>query len=356
VARSALRPTHLVADGTDWWVTLFPNGYSQIDVIDKAAFHDWLAAAPAPLPGEVTLVHIVAVDDAGHDYGAMSEAYDAEAIVAGAEIRTLMGRLDLAHGDLLMVTADHGHIDRGGHGGPEPEVMNIALDAYGPVTPTACRGSLLDVPATIAAAIDVPPPAASSGHALPILTTPHLRPSSFTPLAVPEVRASSTTGLVLAVLALLVLLAVALQLVARGGRDSRVRLVFAALLWPLVAVVAYLVLEPTLSLSAVWKRDPWTLRMIALFGVPALLTALVVFGRLVVDRWGGLVLWSLGALLPFAAALGLHGSLAAGPGLGDPHAAFALIVSDLIATVGAGVGLLVVIALALLARRGVRQP
>lgn len=341
VARAAGRPTHLVTDGIDWWVDLFPAAFTTSDIVKKLDFPAWVEHAAPFAPGEVTLVHIVAVDDDGHDFGALSTQYDTSARAAGQAIRTLASRLDLAGADTLIVTADHGHIDRGGHGGPEDVVMHVALVASGhgiraDLPPAAndatCNGKLVDLPATVAALLGVPPPAANIGQPLAILSHPLVVPSAFPPLAAPAVRGASWIGLGLALLAVALAIAFAL----RGRREQRaVTLVGAAMAWPLVATLVYVIFEPTLSLSAAWDEDPWTLHIIAVLLPPALVTGLVVFLRVLRDPWRGLYVWSAGMLLPVAIAAGVHGALAAGPELGEPHAAFGLIVGDLIAAFGA---------------------
>ncbi|MFO0746451.1 MAG: hypothetical protein U1F43_12355 [Myxococcota bacterium] len=351
MARRAGRPTHLVTDGIDWWLELFPDAFARADVVGKARFAAWFAAAPPPVPGELLLLHIVAVDDDGHDFGGISPEYERSAIAAGAAIRQLIARLDLSR-DVILVTADHGHIDRGGHGGPEDAVMHIGLLAGGHgIAPNPdCHGRLLDLPATVAALLGLPPPAASIGAPLPLLDHPTLVPSAFAPLVPPPLRPLSWLGLALG-LALFVAAFAAALAAARGPDLGLLRRVSAGLAWPVVAVLTYLLLEPTLSLSAVWDEDPWTLHMAVAFALPALVVAAVVFFRLVPDPARALPLWALGGLGPLAVAWGLHGALAAGPELGEPHAAFGFIVADLIAAVGGAVGLLVALGRALVLYR-----
>jgi len=339
VARGAGLTTRVWADGTDWWLELFPDAFVHPLIVPKGDF----AAAVAPLvPGErdLLLLHYVAADDEAHDHG-IGAAYEREVRAAGELVRALMTRLDPTR-DTVIVTADHGHIDRGGHGGPEPEVMAVPLVALGRglADAPACEGALVDVAPTIAALIGVPPPAASVGRPLPIVSAPPIA-SAFTPPVVPAPRAGSPLGLALGLLLVVAALVVASRLAGRP------HVALLALVWPAVAIATYTIVEPTLSLSAVWLEDPWLERMLVVLGAPALVVAIVVVGFALrpEERWGALVSWSLAAVLPLAAAVGWHGSVDAGPDLGEPRGAFALLVADLVAALGVGAALLVTLGL-----------
>lgn len=100
----------------DWWMQLFPNGFSRYDVRPAADnFFDGLPFS------DVTLVHPVYVDDAGHAAGAASALYQQAMHRADHELTQLISAMDLRQ-DVLVVTADHGQSLRGGHGGAEPRV------------------------------------------------------------------------------------------------------------------------------------------------------------------------------------------------------------------------------------------
>lgn len=150
--------------------------------------HDFDAGAIAPWTGgfeqavrgvlasdaQLVLLWIVDVDDAGHRYGAATPEYrDAARHVDATLSRVLhdaggKGAIDLEQ-DAIVVIADHGHIDRGGHGGLEPEVLDVPFILAGAgvepgVTLTGAR--LIDVAPTVAALLGIPPPADALGHAL----------------------------------------------------------------------------------------------------------------------------------------------------------------------------------------------
>jgi hypothetical protein len=68
----------------------------------------------------------VYVDEAGHQAGAASATYAAAVARLDREMLPFLERLDLGQ-DLAVVTADHGHTARGGHGSPAPELREVGL-------------------------------------------------------------------------------------------------------------------------------------------------------------------------------------------------------------------------------------
>jgi hypothetical protein len=103
----------------DWWGQLFPRGFDEAAVL--ATSRDLFAA---PFTDDLTLVHPVYVDDASHDHGVGSPVQRAAVARADRELSAALDGLDLAR-DLVVVTADHGHRDAGGHGGPQPVVTEV---------------------------------------------------------------------------------------------------------------------------------------------------------------------------------------------------------------------------------------
>ena len=347
-------------DGVDAMVHLAgapdPRDFEEMDIVPKGRFDAFWDAMPPPVPGSLTLIHIVAADDAAHDFGT-GAAYVAEIERAGQKVQRLVDRLDPAR-DTLFVTADHGHLDRGGHGGTEPDVLAVPLIAFGAgITPAPGAvaepwcGSILDLPVTLAARLGVAPPAASMGGLLPIAvpraegfnaalvaqsTAVHdaLGPAGPSAIALGRARPLSLKGGGIGFLAWLALT----LLLGRTVVGTLARSLSSALVLPLVFVVAYALLEPTVSLSAVWLEDPWTLRLGAIAAAAATLASLVVFARHAPAE--SVRLLSLGGALPVLVALGAHASIAAGPVLGDPHAAFAVVAADLFAAAALAVVLL----------------
>ena len=142
-------------------------------------FHsDWTAAHYVPWPGGFAkAAHLVleqdyplvvllpgAVDVAGHAYGGASPEYRAAAAQVDRDLSAAFDAVDLTR-DTVIVTADHGHTDAGGHGGTEPDVLEVPLVMAGAgIRPGAVLGwsHLIDVAPTAAALLGLPAP----GHAL----------------------------------------------------------------------------------------------------------------------------------------------------------------------------------------------
>jgi hypothetical protein len=111
------------------------------------------------------IADVISTDFAAHEYGGTSAEYRAEVQRADALLADLVKGLDLSQ-ETLVVTADHGHRDGGGHGGEEPEVLAIPLVMVGAgIRPgTTATASQADIAPTVAALLGLPLPAASSGR------------------------------------------------------------------------------------------------------------------------------------------------------------------------------------------------
>jgi hypothetical protein len=112
-------------------------------------------------------LHVLEPDDVAHKHGAASEEYRAAMQTAAEKIAQVAGTLDLDR-DLLVVTADHGHRDRGGHGGQEPEVLNVPLWLFGRGVRAGQYGEayLRDVAPTVAVLAGLAFPSQSQGRPL----------------------------------------------------------------------------------------------------------------------------------------------------------------------------------------------
>jgi hypothetical protein len=122
-----------------------------------------LAASDAAL----VAVLVLDVDRAGHAAGVGAE-YRAAAAAVDRMLRAALSGVDLGR-DAVIVTADHGHVARGGHGGPEREVSRVPLVLAGAgVVPGAIARDprLIDVAPTVAALLGVPAPGHAEGRAL----------------------------------------------------------------------------------------------------------------------------------------------------------------------------------------------
>jgi hypothetical protein len=110
------------------------------------------------------VLHIAVVDVAGHAYGGDSEEYRDAARFPDVTLDLLLGDLELED-TTLIVTADHGHTDAGGHGGLEPVVVEVPLILAGAGIERAAKiddAQLQDVAPTASRLLGLPAP----GHAL----------------------------------------------------------------------------------------------------------------------------------------------------------------------------------------------
>jgi hypothetical protein len=109
-----------------------------------------------------------AVDNAGHRHGGASNEYRAAALAIDRQLGDLLGELDLTR-DTIVVTSDHGHTARGGHGGAEPEVMQVPLVMAGAGirAGASLRGArLIDLAPTLAALLGTATPRHALGRPL----------------------------------------------------------------------------------------------------------------------------------------------------------------------------------------------
>ncbi|HUS30957.1 MAG TPA: alkaline phosphatase family protein [Kofleriaceae bacterium] len=130
----------------------WPGGFSEAG--------DALAGAD----DELVVLLLGAVDAAGHAHGGNSDEYRAAVAIADHALGRALARVDLSQ-DAIIITADHGHTGRGGHGGVEPEVMYVPLIAAGAgIKPgaTVNDARLIDIAPTVSTLLGMPSP----GHAL----------------------------------------------------------------------------------------------------------------------------------------------------------------------------------------------
>jgi predicted AlkP superfamily pyrophosphatase or phosphodiesterase len=113
------------------------HGYIRIDaeVADFAR-----AAIASPDAPDVSFVYFCDVDDAGHIYGALTEEYQAALGRVDRHVAKLTHAVNARaneHGErwLIVVVADHGHRDEGGHGGDTPEERTSFILRWSPILP-----------------------------------------------------------------------------------------------------------------------------------------------------------------------------------------------------------------------------
>ena len=113
------------------------------------------------------LIDLTMTDEVAHDFGAVSPEYKNAAELTDREIRNLAATIDFSS-SVLMVTSDHGHVDRGGHGGDEPDVMTVpwVMAGKGIQPGVALLGRQIDLAPTVAALLGTEIPAANQGMIL----------------------------------------------------------------------------------------------------------------------------------------------------------------------------------------------
>ena len=110
----------------NWWQELFPHDFDAYVIADRE--DDLLALAPA---ADLRLIHPLYIDETGHEFGAGSPQYHEAVARADRELDRHLDTIDLGR-DLLVVTADHGHSLRGGHGGRQDRVAHVLTCFAGP--------------------------------------------------------------------------------------------------------------------------------------------------------------------------------------------------------------------------------
>jgi hypothetical protein len=129
-AKASGRSTALV--GSDWWEPLIGPWADQKHIYvyeeDEAlTVRSTLDFAPRTA---LTLAYFATPDEVAHDYGSDSPQYAAAVAKVDAAVQELIGKLDLST-TTVIVTADHGHIAAGGHGGPEADVVQAPIAVWG---------------------------------------------------------------------------------------------------------------------------------------------------------------------------------------------------------------------------------
>jgi hypothetical protein len=141
---------------------------------DDARYAPWPGgfseAGSALAAGRADLVILLvgAVDAAGHAHGGDSRQYRDAAVVADRAVARVLAQVDLSR-DAVIITADHGHTGRGGHGGVEPEVLAVPLIAAGAgIRPGAAAldAQLIDLAPTVSALLGLPAPGHGLGRTL----------------------------------------------------------------------------------------------------------------------------------------------------------------------------------------------
>ncbi len=254
-------PAHVASYGDDsrWLGALFPAGrIVGTELAQRPEFERLLAATGEP--ARLFLAHFSAPDVTAHRVGAATSEYKAACAAVDATLARWVGLLDREQ-DAVLLVADHGHLDRGGHGGPEPEVRNGVLVLWGagitPGGPAPARNR--DVAATLASLLGAMAPPLSRGRDL-LGRIP--APEAALPPA-PELHVAAL-GFLLAILAVLLALAGATR-----------KALAVAIVWSLLFWVAFAI-RHDLSYSTVNKAVyfvPYLVVMAVLASAGAVLVA-----------------------------------------------------------------------------------
>jgi hypothetical protein len=118
---------------------------------------------------QLVLIHLDQVDYAGHHQGGPDDPrWNAAAKRADALLQQIVSAMDLNQ-DTVIVVSDHGQINKGGHGGPEPVVLLEPFVMVGDgVRPGLIYPDIqqIDVAPTVAALLGTNFPASAEGHVL----------------------------------------------------------------------------------------------------------------------------------------------------------------------------------------------
>ncbi|HEY5270318.1 MAG TPA: alkaline phosphatase family protein, partial [Anaerolineales bacterium] len=142
---------------------------------DNAADIQVVAAALPWLTGDyhLVLIHLDQVDYAGHhEGGPRSPNWNTAATRADGMLSEIAAKLDLTQ-DTVLVISDHGQIDRGGHGGPEPVTLvePFVLTGAGVIPGSYGDVNMVDIAPTLAALLGTNIPATNQGHVLTKMLT-----------------------------------------------------------------------------------------------------------------------------------------------------------------------------------------
>ncbi len=110
--------------------------------------------------GSLAVVYLGATDEIAHLRGAR-RTYRTAIAEADRHLGMLLDAVDQREGEdwTIVVVTDHGHLDRGGHGGDSDVERTAWIAASGPQVPTTPPGALeqADVAAQVLATLGVPP-------------------------------------------------------------------------------------------------------------------------------------------------------------------------------------------------------
>ncbi len=262
-------------ESVDWMYTL--TGAPGEPYLRGAASRDLVAVTDLARRHALTVVHWTRTDDAGHAYGARSDRYAREVRACFTLASRLHDRLAAALGPdgfTLLVGADHGHVARGGHGGPEPDVTRtrwVRLGGPSPRAPTLARQPQTALAATFTDALGLAPPRHAMACPVPLAGVASRadcraieRRRAALDRAVAEVNASAARRARLALTSLgAVLAAVATRARREVVRHRTTRSLAALALLLAVAAAGFALLGPGWTLSAIRSKAAFVAHSLA---------------------------------------------------------------------------------------------
>jgi len=161
-----LYPSGVDTDQTVIQSVLYPN-IDQDALLSGDRVVTSLALDALKTKPNLVVIHLLAPDTAAHYWGGVSEQYVEIVQHADSQLARILAAMDLNEA-ALFVTADHGHLDRGGHGGREPIVLRVPLVSVGKGIrageyPDAYQA---DIAPTVAVLLGASIPAHNQGDAL----------------------------------------------------------------------------------------------------------------------------------------------------------------------------------------------
>jgi hypothetical protein len=158
--------------GVDYDQTAFPPTLLHTDIDQASLFKGNQAVTSRALEvlktkPNLVIIHLLAPDVAAHQWGGASEQYLQVVRNADSQVARILAALDL-NTAALFVTADHGHLDQGGHGGGEPIVLRVPFVSVGKGirSGTYPIASLTDLAPTAAVLLGTSIPAHNQGNIL----------------------------------------------------------------------------------------------------------------------------------------------------------------------------------------------
>ncbi len=121
--------------GTGMVSQLFRNNLNYVVDEEFLRSDEWAVNFVREHSPTLMWVHLSDVDNVAHEHGALSPNYFNAIMIADAQIGRVLQAYNVTgilDSTLVLVTSDHGHVDGGGHGGTEPEVLHIPLILWRP--------------------------------------------------------------------------------------------------------------------------------------------------------------------------------------------------------------------------------